>query len=63
MPPASLAIVHAKVVTMDAERRVYDDGTVIIDGGDIVAIGRPGWSAATPWRRPWTRAATSPCPA
>ena len=40
--PASLVIVHAKVVTMDQARRVIDDGTVVIADGNIVAVGPAG---------------------
>lgn len=32
-------IVRGRIVTMDAERRVIDDGAVAIVGGDIAAIG------------------------
>ncbi len=44
--PATLAIVHAKVVTMDKSLHVHDDGTIIIDGGNIVAIGPAGLEKA-----------------
>ncbi|SEM19297.1 Cytosine/adenosine deaminase [Pseudoxanthomonas sp. GM95] len=40
--PVSLAIVNAKVVTMDGALHVYDNGTLIIDGGNIVAVGDAG---------------------
>lgn len=40
--PASLAIVHARVVTMDEQLHVHDDGTIIIDGSNIVAVGPAG---------------------
>lgn len=41
-PAASLAIVHARVVTMDKALHVHDDGTIVIDGGNIVAVGPAG---------------------
>jgi 5-methylthioadenosine/S-adenosylhomocysteine deaminase len=39
---ASLAIIHARVVTMDEQLQVHADGSIIIDGGNIVAIGPAG---------------------
>jgi len=32
-------IVRGRVVTMDAERTIVDDGAVVVRGGDIVAVG------------------------
>ena len=37
--PADLVIVGARVVTMDAEMRVIDDGAIAVSGGKIVAVG------------------------
>ena len=42
LPAASLAIVHAKVVTMDKDLHVIDDGSVLINDGNIVAVGPAG---------------------
>ncbi len=41
MAPASVdTIIHgARIVTMDAERRVFNDGAIAIDGTDIAAVG------------------------
>ena len=36
---ADVIIKNAQIVTMDAERRVIEDGVVIIDGPDIIAVG------------------------
>ena len=35
-----LLIEHAVVVTMDAERRIFRDGAILVDGRDIVQVGR-----------------------
>src|SRR5262245_57213458 len=35
-----LLIEHAIIVTMDPERRIYRDGSVLVDGARIVRIGR-----------------------
>jgi cytosine/adenosine deaminase-related metal-dependent hydrolase len=35
-----ILVEHAVVVTMDAERRIFRDGAVLVDGRDIVAVGR-----------------------
>ena len=35
-----LLIEHATIVTMDPERRIYRDGSVLVDGARIVRIGR-----------------------
>jgi cytosine/adenosine deaminase-related metal-dependent hydrolase len=40
--PASLAIVNARVVTMDTALHVYDKGSLIIQDGDIIAVGPAG---------------------
>lgn len=48
MPPCSLLITNATVVTMDPTRRVLDPGLVAVDGDRIVAVGeqaRCGWTA------------------
>ena len=37
---ADLLVVHGTVVTMDAQRRVIDDGAVAILGDSIVAVGK-----------------------
>src|SRR5688500_5654091 len=34
-----LAVIHAYLLTMDAQRRVFADGAVAIRGRDIVAVG------------------------
>jgi imidazolonepropionase-like amidohydrolase/Tol biopolymer transport system component len=36
---ARLALVNARVITMDAERRVIESGTVLLDGHRIAAVG------------------------
>ena len=38
--PVDTLIEHAVVVTMDAQRRVVDDGAVAIRGTDVVAVGK-----------------------
>lgn len=38
--PVDTLIEHAVVVTMDAQRRVVDDGAVAVRGTDIVAVGK-----------------------
>lgn len=40
--PASLIIVHAKVVTMDKDLHIIENGTIVVDGRNIVAIGDAG---------------------
>src|SRR5207253_7095567 len=35
-----ILVEHAVVVTMDAERRIFMDGSVLIDGERIVQVGR-----------------------
>jgi 5-methylthioadenosine/S-adenosylhomocysteine deaminase len=35
-----ILIDHAVVVTVDAERRIFRDGAVLVDGRDIVQVGR-----------------------
>ena len=35
-----LLLIHGQVMTMDAQRHVFADGAVAIDGRDIVAVGR-----------------------
>jgi 5-methylthioadenosine/S-adenosylhomocysteine deaminase len=37
--PADLIINHAYVVTMDASKHIYEDGAVVIKGGQILAVG------------------------
>ena len=37
---ADLLIVHGTVVTMDAQRRVIDDGAIAVLGDSIVAVGK-----------------------
>ena len=37
-----ILIEHAVVVTMDAERRIFRDGAVLVDGRDILHVGRAG---------------------
>ena len=37
--PADIIIQNAQVLTIDAERRMYPGGTVVIQGGRIVAVG------------------------
>lgn len=39
--PADLVITNAHVVTMDPESRVIEDGTVVISGSEIAAVGGP----------------------
>lgn len=39
---ARIAILNGCVVTMDAERRVIDGGSVIVEGGAIAAVGHMG---------------------
>jgi 5-methylthioadenosine/S-adenosylhomocysteine deaminase len=45
--PVDTLVEHAVVVTMDAARRVVDDGAVAIRGTDIVAVGKTDELAAT----------------
>src|SRR5207302_1422456 len=35
-----ILIEHAVLITMDAERRIFRDGSVLVDGRDIVQVGR-----------------------
>ena len=35
-----ILIEHAVVVTVDAERRIFRDGSVLVDGRDIIQVGR-----------------------
>jgi cytosine/adenosine deaminase-related metal-dependent hydrolase len=37
--PADLIITHAYVLTMNASKQVYEDGAVVIKGGQIMAVG------------------------
>src|ERR1700761_4123664 len=37
--PVDLLLSHGTVVTMDAQRRILQDGTVAVSGGELVAIG------------------------
>src|SRR6202007_3111223 len=37
---ADLLVVHGTVVTMDAQRRIIDDGAVAIRGDSIAAVGK-----------------------
>ena len=34
-----ILIEHATVLTLDAERRILSDGSVLVDGRDIVQVG------------------------
>jgi imidazolonepropionase-like amidohydrolase len=38
-PDSRLALINARLITMDAERRVIENGTVLIDGNRIAAVG------------------------
>jgi imidazolonepropionase-like amidohydrolase/Tol biopolymer transport system component len=38
-PDSRLALVNARVITMDGERRVHPQGTVLIDGNRVAAVG------------------------
>ena len=63
--PAMLLIEHATVITLDRERRILADGSVLVDGRDIVQVGpardgAPAPSARPRHRRPAPRRA---CPA
>ena len=42
-----ILIEHATVLTLDAERRILSDGSVLVDGRDIVQVG-PAASVRTP---------------
>ncbi|MBM3800755.1 MAG: amidohydrolase family protein [Acidimicrobiia bacterium] len=44
---ADLAILHAKLITMDDQRRIFSDGAVAVRGSRIVAVGRSAEVAAT----------------
>lgn len=35
-----ILIVHGQVMTMDAQRRIFADGAIAVDGSEIVAVGR-----------------------
>jgi 5-methylthioadenosine/S-adenosylhomocysteine deaminase len=35
-----ILVEHAVVITMDGERRIFRDGSVLVDGRDIVQVGR-----------------------
>jgi 5-methylthioadenosine/S-adenosylhomocysteine deaminase len=55
--PADLIVSAGKVVTMDGQRRVIDDGAVAIQGGRIAAVGpraniEKAWQAARRISRP-----------
>jgi cytosine/adenosine deaminase-related metal-dependent hydrolase len=39
MAPASLIVEHATVLTLDRERRILRDGSVLVEGRDIVQVG------------------------
>ncbi len=45
-----ILIEHATIVTVDPERRILRDGSVLVDGRDIVQVGRA--SEVVPPRRP-----------
>src|SRR5271155_3150065 len=36
---ADLVVTHAYVVTMDASKHIYEDGAVVVEDGQIVAVG------------------------
>ena len=55
--PESLAIRGATIVTMDDDRAVIPEGTVVIRGGRFVAVGR----RARPEGRPPHRRAAAKC--
>ena len=37
-----ILIEHATVLTLDADRRILRDGSVLVDGRDIVQVGPAG---------------------
>ena len=41
-----ILIEHATVLTLDAERRILSDGSVLVDGRDIVQVGPAGVGAS-----------------
>ena len=41
-PSGVVALLHARIITMDEARRVIDDGVVVIEGNRIRAVGRAG---------------------
>ena len=45
-----ILIEHATVITVDAERRILTDGSVLVDGRDIVQVGPA--ASVRPARRP-----------
>jgi cytosine/adenosine deaminase-related metal-dependent hydrolase len=45
-----ILIEHATVVTLDPERRILADGSILVDGRDIVQVGRA--AAVRPPRAP-----------
>jgi 5-methylthioadenosine/S-adenosylhomocysteine deaminase len=45
-----ILVEHATVVTVDRPRRIYRDGSVLVDGTDVVQVGRAG--DVTPPRPP-----------
>jgi cytosine/adenosine deaminase-related metal-dependent hydrolase len=45
-----ILVEHATVVTVDRPRRIYRDGSVLVDGPDVVQVGRAG--DVTPPRPP-----------
>ena len=68
-----ILIEHAIVVTVDRERRILTDGSVLVDGRNIVQVGRPApcarrgpppgsSTAGAAWSFPasWTPTSTSP---
>jgi atrazine chlorohydrolase/5-methylthioadenosine/S-adenosylhomocysteine deaminase/melamine deaminase len=42
------ALIGGAVLTMDGERRVYDDGCVLVDGAHVAAVGRSSEVAVPP---------------
>ena len=45
-----LLIEHATVITLDRERRILADGSVLVDGRDIVQVGPGRGPCARPGR-------------
>ena len=46
----TILIEHATIVTLDAERRILTDGSILVDGRDVVQVGPAG--SVRPPRRP-----------